>query len=206
MNGGPSSGLTNGMSQQMPNMGAQNQHQEGAIPSSPFHPSLVQSQQQPPIPRSGPTPQQQSQIPAHLMQGRPPLSSPQPGSSVQVMPPSRPASLQPGMMPTQMVPRPPPDAAGQSALPYPPITEPNVFQRCMQQYMQGNPMTIDQQMLAIGDKRVDIHRLHIEVVGRGGCRMVSPMITEKIMWLIKRLCRLSNTISGQWLLLLWAGL
>jgi hypothetical protein len=72
-------------------------------------------------------------------------------------------------MPAQMVPH-PLDAAGPSGRPYPPITEPTVFQRCMQQYMQGNPMTIDQQMLAIGEKQVDIHWLCIEVVCQGGNR------------------------------------
>jgi hypothetical protein len=42
-------------------------------------------------------------------------------------------------------------------------------------------MTIDQQMLAIGDKRLDIHQLRIEVVRRGGNRMVGLLvITEKI--------------------------
>jgi hypothetical protein len=126
MNGGPPSCLTNGTLQQMPNMGAQNQHREGAIPNSPFHPSLVQSQQPPPTPRSN----------TAIANGSSPYartSSPRPDSSAQVMLPSCPASF---VMPAQMVPH-PPDAAGPSGRPYPPITEPTIFQRCMQQDRKG---------------------------------------------------------------------
>jgi hypothetical protein len=84
-------------------------------------------------PTIGPTPQQ-SQMAAHLMQGQPPLSSPQPGlkcASYTSFPSSGPPAQHDACSD-------PPDAAGPSDRSYPPITEPTVFQRYVQQYMQGN--------------------------------------------------------------------
>ena len=171
MNGGPSGQMSSGLPQQMSNMGSQNQHQDSSVPSSQFHPSLVQSQQQPPVPRSGPTPQQM----AHLI-GRPPLGSPQPSPNMQPMPPSRPASHQPGIMPQQLAQRPPdtPGPSGlQNGLSFAPPIDANVFQRFLQQFIATNNIPVDQQILTILDRRVDLHQLHVEVIRRGGWKAVN---------------------------------
>lgn len=169
MNGGGP--MANGTPQQMPNMTPQNQNQESHAPSSPFHPSLVQSQQQQPIPRSGPTPQQQQM--AHLM-GRPSHGSPHPSPSMQPRPPSRPPSLQPGI-PSQQALQRAPDAT-QNGLPFPPIMDAALFRRLLQQFLSSNNIPIEQAMLVVGEAHIDLHKLHVEVIRRGGWKAVCTFL------------------------------
>lgn len=166
MNGGPSNQVPPGLPQQMPNMTPQAQHQEAVAPSSPFHPSLAQGQPAPPIPRTTQTPQQQ-QMP-HLM--RPPATSPQPHAGVPVLPPTRPPSHQPSAVGQHLGPR--PDVPGQMTIPFLFVKDRAQFDGLISRFHTMTSHQPDSQMLNLGDRRVDLFQLHVEVGKRGGAKVV----------------------------------
>lgn len=149
-----------------PNMAnAQPGNGQPQLSTSPFHPSVGQRQQTTPVPRLGPTPQQQQQaMEALLRQNHPsPQRGPTPAASVQNRPPQ---SMQPfDHADGQRV--------GMGSLP---SLDRAKFEEIIKQWWQQNNINVEERMLAVGDRRIDLYDLYVEVTRLGGAVAVSSSL------------------------------
>lgn len=139
------------------------------LSTSPFpHPSLVQRQQATPVPRMGPTPQQQQQqqaVEALMRQNHPsPQRGPTPAAPGQNRPPQQMQSFDHA-------------ADGQrSGMGTLPSLDRAKFEDIIKQWWIRGGINVDERMLAVGDRRIDLYDLYVEVNNLGGAAAVSSLV------------------------------
>lgn len=129
--------------------------------NSPFHPSLTHPQQTTPVPRMGPTPQQHPMENFLRQQNNQP--SPQRGPTPATTPQNRP---QPHFDHPEG-PRPGPVMGSM------PTLDRLKFEDMIKQWWQHNGTSVDERMLLLGERRIDLYELYVEVTRLGGAVAVS---------------------------------
>ncbi|EJD06618.1 uncharacterized protein FOMMEDRAFT_138512 [Fomitiporia mediterranea MF3/22] len=154
---------------------------QGQGPHQQMQPSLIHQQQhqhqQAPVPRSAPTPQQQQMLQAFLQnngQASPPSSGSAPPSAQSNL--GQPVSTLDGQGGQQ---RP-------AAMSFPPFAR-DKFLGIMREWWRRSGMNPDPRLLAIGNRQIDLHQLHTEVLQYGGVVNVNRhslwnVIAAKMGW------------------------